>query len=94
MACIGQPPPPSAPGPVLGWLAGPLSRGCGGRAAASRRWVGVGPQISSRDCAGGGLFGLILPALFIKLLGLLGVAAVWADRLPRSRSSRPIVRLY
>jgi hypothetical protein len=30
----------------------------------------------SRDCAGGGLFELMLAALVIKLLGLLGVAAV------------------
>jgi len=51
VACIGQPPPPSAPGPVWGWRAGPLSRGCGGRAAGSRRGVGVGPHLSSRDCA-------------------------------------------
>ena len=51
VACIGQPPPPSAPGPVWGELAGSLSRGCGGRAAASRRGAGVRPQLSSRDCA-------------------------------------------
>jgi hypothetical protein len=89
MACIGQPPPPSAPGPVLGWRAQPLSRGCGGRAAASRQGVGVRPKIPSRGCAGGGLFGLILAALVIKLLGLFGVAAVWADRLPRSDSAAP-----
>ena len=44
VACIGQPPPPSAPGPVWGELAGSLSRGCGGRAAASRRGAGVGPS--------------------------------------------------
>ena len=84
MACIGQPPPPFAPGPVLGWLAGPLSRGCGGQAAASRQGVGVRPKIPSLGCAGGGLFVLKLAALVIKLLGLFEVAAFWADRLPRS----------
>jgi len=89
VACIGQPPPPSAPGPVLGWLAGPLSRGCGGRAAASRRGAGVGPQVSSRDCADVGRLGAYLAALVIKLLGLLGVAASWADRLPRNDSAAP-----
>jgi hypothetical protein len=30
----------------------------------------------TRDCAGGGLFRLMLAALFIKVLGLLRVAAV------------------
>jgi len=30
VACIGQPPPPSAPGPVWGWRAWLSSRGCGG----------------------------------------------------------------
>ena len=94
VACIGQPPPPSAPGPVLGWRAGPLSRGCGGRAAASREGAGVWPQMSSRDCAGVGRFGAIQAALVIKLLGLLGVAAAWADRLRRNRPARSIVRLY
>ena len=89
VACIGQPPPPSAPGPVLGWLARPLSRGCGGRAAASRRVVGVRPKISSRDCAGVGRFGANLAALVIKQIGPLGVAGFWADRLPRSDSTAP-----
>ncbi len=51
VACIGQPPPPSAPGPVWGWA---------GMAALPRlRWpgscpvhgAGVMPKISSRGCA-------------------------------------------
>ena len=53
VACIGQPPPPSAPGPVLGWRAAPLSRGCGGRAFARVDGAGVMPQVPSRGCAAG-----------------------------------------
>lgn len=36
VACIGQPLPPSAPGPVGGWRAGLPSPGCGSGAASSR----------------------------------------------------------
>jgi hypothetical protein len=72
VACIGQPPPPSAPGPVWGWRAGLLSRGCGGRAAGSRRGAGVRPKIASRGCAGVDRLGTYLAALVIKLLGPSG----------------------
>ncbi len=40
----GQPPPPSAPRPVWGWRAGPLSRGCGGRGFARINGAGECPQ--------------------------------------------------
>ena len=51
VACIGQPPPPSAPGPMRGWWAQPLSRSCGGTAAFSREGPGVRPEVCARDRA-------------------------------------------
>jgi hypothetical protein len=69
--------------PRLRWPGGCQPAGCWG-----------GPQLSSRDCPGGGLHGLNLAALVIKLLGQLGVAFLWADRLPHSGSSHLMVYLY
>ena len=45
VACIGQPPPPSAlgPGPCVGLLARFGARGCGGAAHLGCSWPGFGP---------------------------------------------------
>jgi len=48
VACIGQPPPPSAPGPVWRWPAEPLSRDCGGRAFARVDGEGEAPGFLAR----------------------------------------------
>ncbi len=79
---------------MWGWRAWLLSRGCGGRAAGSRRGVGVRLKISSRDCAGTGRFGANLAALVINLIGPAVVAGFRADPLPRSDPARSMVRLY
>ena len=51
VACIGQPPPPSAPWPGVGWLARFVARGCGGAASLGWQvaWVWLG--LASRGCA-------------------------------------------
>jgi hypothetical protein len=55
VACIGQPPPPSAPwAGAMGWVAGPA---CGPRlrwrGASWLQLAGVRPGLASRGCAGG-----------------------------------------
>jgi len=66
VACIGQPPPPSAPAPVLGWWAWLLSRGCGGRAFARADGEAVGPKFSRAAARSAGHSVLNLAGLLIS----------------------------
>jgi hypothetical protein len=70
VACIGQPPPPSAPGPVWGWRAGQLSRGCGGRAFARINGAEVGPRPPRAAARLAGHSGLNLAGLLISCRSL------------------------
>jgi len=71
VACIGQPPPPSAPGPVIwGWQARPLPRGCGGRAFARVDREGEGPKFPRAAARPAGYSGLNLGGLLINCRSL------------------------
>jgi len=94
VACIGQPPPPSAQGPVLGWWALLLSRGCGGRAFARADGEAVGPKFSRAAARSAGHSVLNLAGLLISFLIHQRMALLCVDPLPCNHSARRSVRLY
>jgi hypothetical protein len=94
VACIGQPPPPSAPGPVLGWQAGLSSRGCGGAALTRIDWAEVKPSFPRAAARPAGHSVPNLACLLISFPIHQRIALLCVDPLPRSRSAHGSVRLY
>ena len=94
VACIGQPPPPSAPGPVWGRWAQLFSRGCGGAAAFSRDGPGGRPDVCARDCAAVCSFQAEHGPSVDYLPNRQRMALLCVDPLLRSGSARFRVLLY
>ena len=95
VACIGQPPPPSALGPMwwvmVGWAVLPRLRWLGVLRPGVARLLAL---VSSRGGAGADVLKLNLMALHVSRLGLHCMTSHCADPLRHSGSAHPPVRLY
>jgi hypothetical protein len=94
VACIGQPPPPSAPGPVLGgWQGRSPAAAVAGRLPASGV-LGGGPRFPRAAARPVGHSVLNLAGLLISFPIHQRMPLLCVDPLPCSRSACCSVRLY
>ena len=94
VACSGQPPPPSAPGPVVRWRAKLLSRGCGGRARVPVDRGEVSPKFPRAAARPAEYSGLNLVGLLISFSIHQRMPLFCVDPLRCSGFDRPKVHLY